>query len=226
MANEQYLGSFSQQDDPIEIHHRAMAPCTESHTLALLQIPHDILIEEVIEDTVSGQEMVSVTVPTIVTVEEPSQASEGKSDPMPLLQGSFSPLPEGTSLAPLRDFPLADLSGESGRQLTEFTSEQIQTSNPSEFVDLVEDWDLRTPIAPPLTSLEGARVISIAGTSKGKELVMSDVRQTLSETDARELSDTLLSDHQVSAHTDTYTSNTDLIAQIKKMQQELAQTKS
>ena len=47
MANEQYLGSFSQQDDPIEIHHRAMTLVKESHTLALLQIPHDILIEEV-----------------------------------------------------------------------------------------------------------------------------------------------------------------------------------
>ena len=95
MANEQYLGSFSQQDDPIEIRHRAMAPVKESHTLALLQIPHDILIEEVTEDTVSGRELVSVTVPTIVTVEESSQTSEGKSDPMPNLQGSFSPLPEG-----------------------------------------------------------------------------------------------------------------------------------
>ena len=31
MANEQYLGSFSQQDDPIEIRHRAMAP-GKSHT--------------------------------------------------------------------------------------------------------------------------------------------------------------------------------------------------
>ena len=172
MASEQYLGSFSQQDDPIEIRHRAMVPCKESHILALLQIPHDILIEDVTEEIVSGREMESVTVPTIVTVEEPSQASEGKSDPMPLLQGSFSPLPEGTSLAPLRDFPLEDLSAESGRQLTKFTSEQIHTSNPSEFMDLVEDWDSQTPIAPPLTSLEGARVISIAGTSKGKELVM------------------------------------------------------
>ena len=35
MANEQYLGSFSQHDDPIEIRHRAMAPGKESHTLAL-----------------------------------------------------------------------------------------------------------------------------------------------------------------------------------------------
>ena len=69
-------------------------------------------------------------------------------------------------------------------------------------------------------------MISVAGTTKGKELVMTDVRQTLSEIDARELSDTLLSDHQVSAHTDTYTSNTDLIAQIQKLQQELAQTKA
>ena len=168
----------------------------------------------------------SVTVPTIVTVEEPSHASEGKSDPMPTLQGSFSPLPEGTSLAPLRDFPLADLSGESGRQLTEFTSEQIQTSDQIEFVDSGEDWDLRTPIAPPLTSLERARVISVAGTSISKELVMSDVSLNLSETAAREQSETLLSDRQLSAHTDTYTINTELLAQIKQLQQELAQTKA
>ena len=33
MADEQYLGSFSQQDDPIEIRHRAMASVRESHTL-------------------------------------------------------------------------------------------------------------------------------------------------------------------------------------------------
>ena len=110
MANEQYLGSFSQQDDPIEIRHRARASVRESHTLALLQIPHDILVEEVTEDTVSGRELVSVTLPTIFTVEEPSQTSEGKSDPVPTLQGSFSPFPEGTSLAPLWDFPLAYLS--------------------------------------------------------------------------------------------------------------------
>ena len=229
MANEQYLGSFSQHDDPIEIRHRAMALVKESHTLALLQIPHDILVEEVTEDTVSGRELVSVIVPTIVTVEESSQTSEGKSDPMPYLQGSFSPLTEETSLSsPLRDFPLADLSGESGRQLTEFTSEEFQTSNLNEFVDSVEDWELRTLIAPPLTSLEGARVISIAGTSRHQELVMSDVRLNLSETDAREQSETLMSDREQSAHTDTYTpntQNTDLLEQIKKLQAELAQTK-
>ena len=171
-----------------------MAPCTESHTLALLQIPHEILVKEVIEDTVSGREMVSITVPTIFTVEEPSQASEGKSDPVPTLQGSFSTLPVGSSLDPLKDFPLADLYGESGRQLTEFTYEQIHTSDQIEFVDSVENWDLRTPIAPPLTFLEGARVISVAGTSKGKELVRSDVSLNLSETAAREQSETLLSD--------------------------------
>ena len=68
MANEPYLGSFSQQDDPVEIRHRAMALVKESHTLALLQIPHDILVEEVTEDTVSGRELVSVIVHTIVTV--------------------------------------------------------------------------------------------------------------------------------------------------------------
>ena len=225
MADEKYLGSFSQHDDPIEIRHRAMAHVKESHTLALLQIPHEILIEEVIEDTVSGRELVSVIVPTIVTVEESSQTSEGKSDPVPTLQGSFSPLPEGTSLAPFRDFPLEDLSGESGRQLTEFTSEEFQTSNLNEFMDSIEDWELRTPIAPPLTSLEGARVISLAGTSISHELIMSDVRLNLSETAAREQSETLLSDRQLSAHTDTYTPNTELLAQIKKLQEELAHTK-
>ena len=93
-------------------------------------------------------------------------------------------------------------------------------------MDSVEDWDLRTPIAPPLTSLEGARVISVAGTSISKELVRSDVSLNLSETVAREPSEILLSDHQVSAHTDTYTPNTGLIAQIQKLQQELTQTKA
>ena len=146
---------------------------------------------------------------------------------MPHIQGSFSPLPEGTSLAPLRDFPLADLSGESGRQLAEFTSEEFQTSNPNEFVGSAEDWELRTPIAPPLTSLEGARVISLAGTSISRELVMSDVSllQNMSETAARETSETLMSDRQLSAHTDTHTSNTILLEQIRKLQEELAQTK-
>ena len=72
MADEQYLGSFSQQDDPIKICHRAMASVRESHTLALLQIPHDILVEEVTKDTMPGRELVSVTVPTIVMVEESS----------------------------------------------------------------------------------------------------------------------------------------------------------
>ena len=61
-------------------------------------------------------------------------------------------------------------------------------------MDLVEDWELRTPIAPPLTSLEEARVISIAGTSRHMELVRSDTLLNLSETDAREPSETLMSD--------------------------------
>ena len=43
----------------------------------------------------------------------------------------------------------------------------------------------------------------------------------LSETTTREQSETLLS-----VHTDTYTPNTELLAQIKQLQQELAQTKA
>ena len=67
-----------------------------------------------------------VRVPSIVTVEEPSQAVEGKSDSQPLLIESFSPLSEGTSLASLRDFPLAALTGESGRQLDQSITEAIR----------------------------------------------------------------------------------------------------
>ena len=78
---------------------------------------------------------------------------------------SFSPFPEGTSLDPLLDFPLADLSGESGRQLTVSIPEAIQKSIPNELIDSVEDGDLRNPIAPPMTILEVAMVIFNAGTS-------------------------------------------------------------
>ena len=82
------------------------------------------------------------------------------------------------------------------------------------------------PIAPPLTSLEEARVISIAGTSRQQELVRSEIPLNMSETVAREQSETLLSDRELSAHTDTYTLNTDLLEQIRKLQEELAQTKA
>ena len=34
--------------------------------------------------------------------------------------------------------------------------------------ETVEDWDLRTPIAPPMTSLEGAKVIFLTGTAQDK----------------------------------------------------------
>ena len=47
------------------------------------------------------------------------------------------------------------------------------------------------------------------------------MRQTLSDTHAREVSETLLSDREVSAHTDT---NTALLAQLTALQQELERT--
>ena len=78
---------------------------------------------------------------------------------------SCSPFPEGTSLDLLLDFPLADLSGESGRQLTVSILEAIQKSIPNELIDSVEDGDLRNPIAPPMTINEVAMVIFNAGTS-------------------------------------------------------------
>ena len=53
---------------------------------------------------------------------------------------------------------------------------------------------------------------------------MSDVRQTLlSETQAREVSETLMSDSQVSAHTDT---NTALLQQLNAMKQQLEATQA
>ena len=81
MVNELFLDSFPQQDESIELRHRAMAHCTESSTLPLLTMGENIQLIAT-QNTLAGElkliEM--VTVPTIVTVEEPSQASEGKSD--------------------------------------------------------------------------------------------------------------------------------------------------
>ena len=214
MASTQYLVSFPQQNETIEIRHRAMASCIESSTLPLLTMGENITIEE-IQDTLSGEHEMLVTVPTIITVEEPSQAFEGKSNYSPTISESFSPLSEGTSLTPLRYFSLTDLSGESERQLAESDSEKLQISNQIDLIDSVEDRESRIPIALPVTSLEGAKVISDAGTtSKGKELVLSVVRKTPSDTHAREQSETLMSGREVSAHTNT---NTDLLAQIQNL---------
>ena len=139
-----------------------MASYTESSTIPLHPMGETFRIEE-LEYTWSGEHIGDPsffdTVPTIVTVEEPSQASEGKSDSSPPISQSFSPLPEGTSLAPLRDFPLAVFTGESGRQPMDSITEEIQLSIPKDLIDFTRDWDLRPPIAPPLTSLEGAMVI-------------------------------------------------------------------
>ncbi|KAK1369609.1 hypothetical protein POM88_035701 [Heracleum sosnowskyi] len=157
MANTQSLETSSQQGESIEVRHRAMEFCTESSTLPLLIMGENITLDAT-QDTLLGEHLGHETVPTIVTIEVPSQASEGKSDSSPTQIESFSPLPEGTALAPLRDFPLAIFTGESGRQPNESNTEAIQFQIQSD-LDFIRDWELRTPIAPPLTSLEGARVI-------------------------------------------------------------------
>ena len=54
----------------------------QSNTLPLLTMGENITIEE-IQDTLLGEHEMLVTVPTIVMVEDPSQASEGKSDSSP-----------------------------------------------------------------------------------------------------------------------------------------------
>ena len=94
-------------------------------------------------------------------------------------------------------------------------------------IDSTEDWDLQTPISPPVTSLEGAMVIFTACTSVQQaaknEIILGEVRQTLCDTHAPKMSEALLSDREVSAHTDT---NIVLFAQIVALQQELERTKA
>ena len=133
MADAQLLETFYQDS-----RQRAMAIVSESSTPPLITMgEHETLSDT--QDTQREEHVESVTVPTIVTVEEPSQASEGKSDSQPLLIESFSPLPDQSPLAPLRDSPLADLSGESGGQLNQSIPEAIQTSISNEKIDLIEE---------------------------------------------------------------------------------------
>ena len=82
----------------------------------------------------------------------PSQASEGH-----------------LSLSPIRDVP----SGSSNKLLSTLPEQTPQDpirdeslSNSERQLASSKDGDLRNPIAPLVTSLEGARVISSAGTSK------------------------------------------------------------
>ncbi|KAK1401444.1 hypothetical protein POM88_001049 [Heracleum sosnowskyi] len=219
--------SVSEVGGSIEIRHMAMASCIESSTLPLLTMGEDIQIDDT-QDTMQGEQFNFdfETVPTIVTVEVPSQASKGKSDSSPPIIESFSPLPEGTSLAPLRDFSLAVFTGESERQPDESVPEAIQYTMSNILTDSIRDRELRTPIAPPLTSLEGARVIFHAGTSYEnleRQLVVRDMSQTPSDTQARELSETPLRAIEVSAHTDT---NTALLKQLADIQRKLQDTQA
>ncbi|KAK1396442.1 hypothetical protein POM88_006305 [Heracleum sosnowskyi] len=143
MATTQSLETSSQQGGSIEIRHRAMTSCTESSTLPLLTMGEDIHLDYT-QDTMQGDHFTFdfETVPTIVTVEVPSQASEGKSDSSPPIIESFSPLPEGTSLAPLRDFSLAVYTGESERQLDESVPEEIQYTMSNILTDSFRDREL------------------------------------------------------------------------------------
>ncbi|KAK1388074.1 hypothetical protein POM88_016252 [Heracleum sosnowskyi] len=224
MANTQSLETSSQQGESIEVRHRAMSSCTESSTLPLLTMGENITLDAT-QDTLLGEHLGHETVPTIVTVEVPSQASEGKFDSLPTQIESFSPLPEGTSLAPLRDFPLAVFTGESGRQPIDSNTEAIQFQIPDDLLDFSRDWESRTPIAPPLASQEGARVIFPAGTSTpnmDRHLVVRSERQKQSDTQAREQSETPSREIEMSAHNDTYTAS--LLAQIAGLQKQLQQT--
>ena len=85
MANAQLLETFYQDS-----RHRAVAPGSESSTPPFITMGEHGTLGDT-QDTERGVHIESVTVPTIVTVEEPSQASEGKSDSQPPLIESFFP---------------------------------------------------------------------------------------------------------------------------------------
>ena len=109
------------------------------------------------------------------------------------------------------------------QQLLGSIPEAIQLSNLNETIDSIEDGDLRNPIAPPMTSTTGAMVIFNAGTADTgaiKELVLSDVRQTLSDTPSREESDTPVREIEGSAHTDINTNVTQSVVKIAKRTRE------
>ena len=81
---------------------------------------------------------------------QPSQAAEGNlGSSCQLLQNPHLPLPGLTPMAPRRDLPSASMVGEGGRQPTDNDSHDESGGI----------GDSRNPIAPPVTSLEGATVI-------------------------------------------------------------------
>ena len=93
----------------------------------------------------------------------PSQVYEGNRDSLSNSE-SPSPLPGGSYLDPKGDISLPVSADESERQLIVSTAEAIQYTHSTELVDAIQDRDLRSLIAPPVTSLEEAMVISLAGT--------------------------------------------------------------
>ena len=133
--------------------------------------------------------------------------------------GSFFPLPGLTPLAPLRDFPLAVITGKSGRQLSRAVTEAIQLSIPTDTTVRVEEiFDAGTAGDPSVDK-------------SNWKLVLSDVRQTQSETPARELSDKQLSVSEERAPTDTYSlthtlDQSALLAQIASLQAQLQQVQA
>ena len=187
-ANKQSLGSASQQVDPIEIRPSARAPCTESYTESHILQAHSFLnTQHRVTHTQEVLTEATVTTPIsreVLMVDDstqnplPSQASEGNRDSSPLIIESPSPLPGGTFLDPERDISLAAPAVDSERQLDMSTPEAIQSSNSHENVDIAQDRDLRSPIAPSVTSLEGAKMISLAGTATGS---LESVRETPTE---------------------------------------------
>ena len=165
-ANLQELGSSSQQVDPIKIRLSARVSEPESEPrlsdLQILQQPNtDIqkalfgapVIREdidatIVQSSISRSDEKIKTQP-YQTVKENLGSSSTPTEPS-------SPLLGLTPLAPKWDLPSATMVGEGGRQPTDNDSH-----DESGGIEVSQN-----PIAPPMTSLEGATVIYSTGTTQ------------------------------------------------------------
>ena len=162
MVIKQSLGSSSQQGETIEVRHRAMASCKESSTFPLLTMEEFIqsricsghFDRSAHRDCYRGYHCYGRFAFTGI---------RGKSWFIVKFRITFAP-PRWIIPGSQRGHLTLSLGCCCERQLIVSTTEVIQYTHSTELVDAIQDRDLRSLIAPPMTSLEEAMVISLAGT--------------------------------------------------------------
>lgn len=88
----------------------------------------------------------------------PSQAHEGKSDSLPIIIESFSPLPGLNPLDPSRAFPLSSFTSEGGRQLGPHIPDANQMSlNRSDLEKWAEDFNAGTTCTTVIGAMSGVK---------------------------------------------------------------------